>query len=351
MPPAEADVILPDCPAATLDAHALLAALELELDHDGIRRINLVPAQRPGGVATLEVALDCGPGAHEVRLRVRNDPHPEVHRAMAIADLPRRLRARAVALAAAELARSTWSSAPRPAEVEGSPAAETDGNAGESAGPRPASPATNPSPLRPVTEPPAAVVPPAVATPLPPSPPQRSWRGVSAGPAARWFLSAAGPAFGGRAAARLGRLRVGADVLFSYDSRFTAATKLGLALGWVAWDALARERGRWRFSTGPRLAAGAGWARTPMIISQEGPLGAPLPASPDAPAPAPAEATRGWYVEGALAAELQARTATGWLVTLEIEAGLGWGIAPGRDSVQPSLGPNVGASLLAGHGF
>jgi hypothetical protein len=353
-PPPEADVILPDCPAAALGARALLAALELELEYDGIRRISQVSSQRQDEVATIEVALECEPGADQVRLRVRNSPYQEVHRAMDIADLPRRLRVRAVALAAAELARSTWSNSPRPAEVEDAPPVDADASADKSARPSDESPTGSkpppPPPPRPATEPPTTKLPDKVPALSPQGRLKRRWLGFAAGPATRWFVPAASPAFGGRVAAHIGRLQAGADILYSYDSRFTAATKLGLAIGWAAFDVFARERGSWRLSTGPRLAAGAGWSRTPTS-NQKSPQGSPLPASPDEQPATAAGATRGLYLEGALVTDLLACTAAGWRFTLGMEAGLGWGIAPGRDSLQPSIRPNVGASLLAGHDF
>ena len=352
-PPAEANVILPDCPAAALGARALLAALELELEYDGIRRISQVSSQRQDDVATIEVALDCEPGANQVRLRVRNAPYQEAHRAMDIADLPRRLRVHAVALAAAELARSTWANSPRPAEVEDAPLVDADASAGKSAQPSGESPAGSkppPPPPRPATEPPSAKPPDKGPALSPQGRLKRRWLGFAAGPATRWFVPAASPALGGRVAAHIGRLQAGADILYSYDSRFTAATKLGLAIGWAAFDVFARERGSWRLSTGPRLAAGAGWSRTPTS-NQESPQGSLLPASPDGQPAAAAGTTRGFFLEGALVVDLLACTAAGWRFTLGMEAGLGWGIAPGRDSLKPSIRPNVGASLLAGHDF
>jgi hypothetical protein len=350
-PPAEADVMLPDCPAVALGARALLAALELELRHDGVRRINPVPAQRTDDVTTIEVRLDCEPGANQVLLRVRNAPYQEAQRAMDITDLPRWLRARAVALAAAELARSTWSNSPPLAQVEAASPPHADaGNSTQSSRTSSATSRPPPPPARPAAEPPAAKLPDRLAVPSPSGRLKRRWLGLAVGPEARWLAPATVPLFGARVAVRIGRWQVGADALFLHDSRFTAATVLGLTVGWAAFEAFARERGSWRFSTGPRLAAGAGWSRVP-VNGQGTPEGSPLPATPDGQSAAAEETTRGLYLEGSLAAGIQARTAAGWLFALDLDAGLGWGIAPGKDSPQPSIRPSVGIGLLAGRDF
>jgi hypothetical protein len=149
-------------------------------------------------------------------------------------------------------------------------------------------------------------------------------------------------------AVRLDRLQAGADMLFGYASRFATSPSRTLAVGWTSVDALVRAREGWRLATGPRLSVGASWA-SPPASSQESPLGGPAPGPVETNTGA--AATRGWYLEGALIVELRARTAGGWLIALEMAAGLGWGTAPGRDSAQPSLRPNLGASLLAGHDF
>lgn len=344
--PIEADVILPDCPAAALDARALFAALALELEHDGIRRVHQVAAQSPDAVTTIEAVIDCHAEAVQVRLRVRHARQQAAQRTMDMADLPRRLRVRAVALAAAELARSTWSGAVR---IETAPADD----AGAEARPAVASDAEDrkaipPSPPRPTATPESAKAPHESAAVSPAARPRRRWGGFGVGATARWFLPAASPSFGGRAAVRIDRLQAGCDVLYGYASRFANRPTLALAVGWISVDALAREREGWRLSTGPRLAAGAGWA-SPSAISQESTLGGPVPGSVEAESPT--TETRGWYLEGALIAELRARTARGWMIALEMAAGLGWGTAPGRDSARPSLRPNLGASLLAGHNF
>jgi hypothetical protein len=345
--PVEVDVILPDCPAAGLAAEALLAALELELGHDGIRRVNLLPAPGTDGEATIEVVLVGGPDAQQVRLRIRGAPDHAAERDMYIADLPRRLRPRGVALAAAELARWAWSSSPRAREMNDAAPPDAGAGADGLAAPSPATADASAVPAAPAAATAAASALPGAATPLRPSPSRPPW-GLAAGPAARWFFSAVGPALGGRAAAGVGRWRLGVDVLVSYDARFAAATKLGLATAWMGFEAWAVERGRWRLSTGPRLAAGAGWSRVPTE-NQQGPLGGPVTASPDPPAAA--QSTRGWYVEGTQIVYLQARTASGWLCAAGLELGLGWGIAPGRDSVQPGLRPSAGVNVLAGHGW
>lgn len=354
--PAEADVILPDCPVAALGLSALFAVLELELEHDGVRHISLVRSQRRDDVATIEVALACKPGAHQVLLRVGNPPYKEVHRAMDITDLPRRLRARAVAIAAAELARSTWSNAPLADEVgdapppdadvvesaepvSGSPRSETTGESTEADARPPPAPRT-------ATAQPIAKLPDKVGDPSPQGRSKRRRLDFAAGPEARWFLSARSPAFGGRAATRIGRFQAGADVLYTYDPRFAAPSKLGLAAGWAAFDLVVRESGIWRLSTSPRIAAGAGWARV-----QASSQGSSLLVPPDVYPSAPADATAGLYVEGSLVAALSARTGSGWLFVLGLEAGLGWGIAPGCDSLQPGVRSSFGAILLVEHPF
>jgi hypothetical protein len=347
--PGEADVILPDCPATALDARALFAALTLELEHDGVRRTHQVASPRSEAEMTIELAFDCHAEAVHVRLRVRDSRQHEAQRTMDVADLPRRLRARAVALAAAELARSTWSGASTLGQVEPTPPDDSGADTRPAAAPSDGSPsAIMPSPPRPSETPNTAKPRHESAAVSPALSPQRRWRGLGLGATTRWFGFAASPSFGGRVAVRLDRLQVGADMLFGYASRFATSPSRALAVGWTSFDALARERGSWRLATGPRLSVGAGWA-SPAAINQEAPVGGPV--SEPASAEIPAAATRGWYCEGALMAELRARTARGWLIALEMAAGLGWGTAPGRDSARPSLRPNLGASLLAGHGF
>jgi hypothetical protein len=346
-PPAEADLILPDCPVAALGVHALFTALELELGHDGIPRIRLETSQERDDVATIEVSLVCQPGASQILLRVRNSPHIEVQRAMDISDLPRRLRARAVALATAELARSTWLNPSLPDKVGDLPPSDAgDAESAKRIGESSQAGKPDPPAPRPATAPSTTMLPDRVVDPLPFERSKRSRLDFAAGPTARWFLSGSSPTFGGRAAVRVGRFQAGADVLYSYDARFASPSKLGLVVAWSAFDVFARERGIWRFSTGPRLAAGAGWARVPASSQ-----GSPLPVPPGTQPSAPADTTSGLYLEGALVAALLARTGTGWMSGLVLEAGLGRGIAPGRDSLQPGTMSNFGLCLLVEYQF
>ena len=126
--PARVLVVVHPCPAAALDLAALGDVLRAELSTDGIDEVALVhPARRPStprgdggertgdrgdeevGIATMRIALHCGPDLQSALLTLRDDGTDKtVERTMPLGDVTPSTLPRALALAAAELLRASW---------------------------------------------------------------------------------------------------------------------------------------------------------------------------------------------------------------------------------------------------
>jgi hypothetical protein len=245
--PARVELVLPPCDPAPFDAKAFVLLLRIELQEGGITRLDVVA---PG--ATLEgedsvakvtmTAAPCTEAATRIDLAVDDAATKKTMlRTIAVGDVARDARARALALAVAELLRASWSELALP-------------NA--------------PSPA--VRVPEAvwgfATLHPATADPQTAERPATSSSALSAELAARFFPTYASALLGPRVAFSVApsaavplRLRLDGNLLLgtSYDP--LGALHLGLATAGAAVLVGRAWRG-FDVEVGPHVEVGWGWA-------------------------------------------------------------------------------------------
>jgi hypothetical protein len=355
-PPDEVELILPDCPRAGLDFSSVLTALVLELDHDRMIGVVARPPPHPEARASIEISLVCSAQVSEVAIHVRSGD-VRVNRSMTVSDLPQPVRARAVSLVAAEVMRSGRSRTTLD-ETKTAPSL---------ARPMPQAAQTT------ETTPPPATGPADRTAKKPPQPAnaernaetRRSPVELGVGPALRLFLPATTPAWGGRASVRIGRLRVGSDIVLSHVPDVFGSVALGVAVIWSEWELLSSRSSILGATLGPRLGVGAAWSPTHAWVAEASSATATeVPSRPIA-VPLSEGRTRA-YVEGMLATDLLVQLGHGWKFGSAFEPGVAWGVRTTRETSYGSLngvslgrrypveaGPTfraaLGASILVAH--
>jgi len=213
--PERVGVVLPDCPREPFPYDTTLAALRVELLLEGVARVERVSAEAGARDARIVILTDCGGEVSAVVVEVVDPRASGALRRTDLADVPPPHRPRAVALVAAELARSVWTRPPSRGEAA---AAGTDAGRGET----PAEPSAEPArPATPLATPPAPPAPPGAPEPVGADSRDATGDGVtSAASPARHRLTAS-PAV-------VGRL---------FLSEPTALAGLGARLGWGRWSA------------------------------------------------------------------------------------------------------------------
>ncbi len=258
--PERVDVVFPDCPREPFPYEAVLAALRVELALEGVARVNRLPSGDGADGARIVLLADCGGEVNAVVVEVVDPRTSGALRRTDLADVPPPHRPRAVALVAAELARSVWTRPQRRVEVD-TAAVVMDGAA---------------LPDEPRAEParPAAPLP-TRTDPGPDGSGARDADGTGEAPAAvplRDSLTLA-PALVGRLflseptalaglGARLGwrRMFAGADGLAGRRDDPLGSVTFGVVAGVIGLDLLRRE-GEWvALRAGPRAAAGVATA-------------------------------------------------------------------------------------------
>ncbi len=347
-------MILTDCPEASLEFGALFAALRLELEHDGAISVAAVSTLRSEISASIEITIPCSPQAASVRIRVRSAKGARADRNMTLSDLPRSLRARAVALAAAELARSSWLRSEPSTESDASDSAPPAG-----AGPAPAKTAGGAKTADGATSAAtrfATASDPPNSSPAPPVLARPEARGASfvmaVGPTVRFFLPATTPAYGARASVRFNRFHAGSDFVAQFPGSF-GRLALGVATIWAAWDVLFHERPRFRAGVGPRIALGVAWSPT-YPRNMTGVLSAAGDTYDVSEDPEQAQGGRtAFYAEGSFAANAFIKLGRGLTCGAILEAGVAWGAAATGQSeavaADTSAGATIGGSLVLGY--
>lgn len=336
---------LPDCPEAGLDFESLSRALRLELALDS--KSDLVAetasdsktnpiaesALDSEARASIEIELSCGAATSTVEIRFRDAKGKVVDRRVLLSDLPKPVRARAVALATAELVRSARASladtkseltAPSPGTVTDEPGTVAQTTSTTSDAPGPAASPKSPEVLAPSS---GSVSLTQGSMQLPRN---RKRVMIAVGPTTRFFPPATLPAWGGRAQAHLGRLRLGVDLVAAHVTNWRGSLALGMAEVGAGWELAAYDHPRYHFSLGPRIGAGVAWTPTHAWIAVAVPTGASI--GTPIPVAQPVEAGHTTlYLEGALASDLFIHLGKHWSCGLTLELGVARGAGATRE--------------------
>jgi len=268
------------CPAPDLDANSFTRAVRAELEADGVGRVLDAPAAASDGSLTVRVACDAALTAR-VSLKATRTGR-ERREQIALGDAAPSARARALALALAELVRSSW---PGLSAAQSTPAADafeshaTAPSAGERKPPpsataataataaAPATPTTSKAPTPPATSKvtiPAAVVPPPsidqAPTPHGAGPRLAAVR-LAAGARLRWFVDYQSVLLGGDLGTDFRALRLRAEVLVGSAGDALGSASLGSAALCVGYRVFDWRLGALNLAAYPMASAGLTWLR------------------------------------------------------------------------------------------
>ncbi|MBN2196658.1 MAG: hypothetical protein JW751_27850 [Polyangiaceae bacterium] len=338
--PDAVSVVFPDCPVEPFPYDASLASLRVELALEGVERVERARGDADPEGARIQVFADCGGEASAILVVVVDPRTSGASRRTDLAGVPAAHRPRALALVAAELARSVWTRPPSLADPPTTPPPA----AGRSSEPNPSRPAPADTRSEPTTRAAGAE---AVGSegrsrPRPrPQPQSRSRARAERGPRPWWIApSLAGRLFVpestllGGAGLKLGwwRLRAGVDGLGGSRPDDLGSVTFGLVAGSVGFDLLTHEGRATRVRAGPRAALG-------LALSEA-----------HAPAPAIAGNAREAYYDFALALGAELRLARHLTGQLGLEGGAARGLEIYADERRLAVigGGFVGAQLGIG---
>jgi len=245
------------CPAPELDANSLAETVRSELEADGVGRVIAGPAAESDGALTVRVDCDVALTA-QVSLKA-NRTGRERHEQIALGDAAPSARARALALALAELVRADWpaltttASAPLADAAVASPSATPP--TVEAKQPLP-TPATKPAPAVPAHSPnieqaraPRVAGPRAAAVTL------------AASARLRWFVDYQSVLLGGDLGVDYRVLRLRAEVLATSASDALGSASLGSAALCVGYRLLDWRLAPLTLAAYPMASAGVTWLR------------------------------------------------------------------------------------------
>jgi hypothetical protein len=284
--PAQADtsvayVRLSECgaPPWTHDqAAALSSALALELRSDGVDQIRAAEEGAEGATPLLELDVDCATTADFV-LRARSAPAaPLDTRRMDLRDVPEPLRPRALALALAELLRTSRRTAalttPPATVVQAdadaqsiTPTSESTAGNATSAPASEAAPAPTSANASPISD--AAAIAPHEDTPDEQRDPEPR-HALSIAPSARWLPASSDALYGVAAGWEWLRLGAGINALFGRAGDTLGTTHFGLVHAVLSYQALRLRLARQVLYAGPALGAGFTWASAGTSASANG---------------------------------------------------------------------------------
>lgn len=247
--PASVGVVFPDCPREPFPYEASLAALRVELALEGVERVERLPDGLSAEGARIVIRADCVEAVSAVVVEVVDPRVSGALRRTDLAEVPPPHRPRAVALVAAELARSVWTRPPgdgaaaaiEPAPKAAAPPADS------------ALPAAAP-PVQALPAPAGAAATPAGATP--PPAPARHRLTITPALLGRLYLPESTTLVGLGARVGWQRLWAGADGLVGSRDDALGRVTFGVVAGAVGADLLRHRGVLGALSAGPRAAAG-----------------------------------------------------------------------------------------------
>jgi hypothetical protein len=245
--PASVRLVQPTCPTPPVDVVAFVALLRIELATDGVASVDVAgaPGQAPLAVISLEVT-PCSADAREVLVTIDDAAtRKSVRRAIHLGDVVPSGRARALALAVAELMRASWAELAMPdvpPPVATVPAAVREGALERAARASARAPSNRPGA---------------------PAAPRRPWL-LSLQLEGRAFLGSGSGLVGARGGAMLPvlgplRLRLDAGALYGTTTDVLGDVELQLLSGRIGL-ALASDSEMLAAELGPRLELGWGGA-------------------------------------------------------------------------------------------
>jgi len=274
------------CPSPELDANSLADAVRSELEADGVGRVIGAPSAESDGSLTVHVDCDAALTA-QVTLK-SNHTGRERHERIALGDAAPSARARALALALAELMRADWpvlsgtpsprtvdaaseSNAPQALTGDGRETAASDSAASKPAAPKSAAskpPASKASPKSTPKKTEVAAAP-VVESPTPDehkraSPangPRNAAVTLALAARLRWFIDYQSVLLGGDLGADFRALRLRAEVLASSASDALGSASLGSAALCVGYRVFDWRLGAMNLAAYPMASAGITWLR------------------------------------------------------------------------------------------
>jgi hypothetical protein len=322
--PTAVGIAFPACQREPFSFDAAMAAMRIELGHEGVRRVDRLATPGAGADAWIEISSECSSDLTSLSVRIHDPRARDISRTMELFDLPPALRPRGLALVVAELARASWTRPPTTAETD---ATRTQ--------PQPAAaPADAPPPelrldARPAGPEPTTAESPPVADSAAGRPTSgRPGTSLALGLGVRLFVPDATLLEGARLAGRFGRMRAGLDGMFGIRRDDLGDVTFITASGWLGVDVLRLEQQSWRFRTGPRISAGL------------------AAAAAHAHGDARSKHAENPYIDAAIEAGTEVRLGQSYWGFLDFEAGLARGLEVYADDRRSG---KVGGFLLGGH--
>lgn len=331
--PERVGIVVPDCPLEPFPFAASIAALRVELALEGVSLLEQLREEPPPGAVFLTISARCEDHASKVLIQVVDPRTAGASRETDLSDVPEEHRPRALALVAAELARSVWARPPATGEAPEEPVAAGSEAEGAPPGPRPPPGTSSSAPTRRLAVPRTAPASLSSNASRPVNAPSErpAWWGTATA-AGRLFGRRTTPLGGLRIELGWWRLRGSVSGLAGARGEELGSVTLAVFAGALGLDVLRHERRRAVVRAGPRAGLGVTMAGARADgLSRAGKA---------------AEPYGDWAISGAVDALLSPRL----FATIEVEGGAARGLEVYADARRLAVvgGPFVGAYLGLG---